>query len=250
MSAIRSLSEIMNGIPELKSPVIHGLLRRGEVAQISARSKVGKSWLALQLAMSVAGMGAGASCLGFRSEPGRVLIADEFPGADTLADRIKTMAEAFSVSPESFKSVAENIDVIPARRDKLDFDQLRTLLCGIKKGKYALVLIPDIYLLLPVNFNENDSTQLDYFTQSLDRIAEGLDVGLVICQTQAKPNPNHQKSLESGASAMSRSFDTTVILRPHAEDDSMFMFDAKVRSWPNTAPFQVKFHGTHWSRAE
>lgn len=52
--AVISIVDLVANHPELRRPVIHGLLRAGETMNVIANPKVGKSWLVTDLALSVA----------------------------------------------------------------------------------------------------------------------------------------------------------------------------------------------------
>ena len=51
---MKTVRQLVNEFPELRRPVIHGLLREGETMNVVASPKVGKSWLVTDLAMAVA----------------------------------------------------------------------------------------------------------------------------------------------------------------------------------------------------
>ena len=52
-ASIVPVGELVKQHAQLRPPVVEGLLRRGETANIIAAAKVGKSWLAYSLALSV-----------------------------------------------------------------------------------------------------------------------------------------------------------------------------------------------------
>src|SRR5690606_34090622 len=52
--ACKSVGQLLTDHPELRRPIIHNLLRQGETANLIAPSKVGKSWLVTDLALSLA----------------------------------------------------------------------------------------------------------------------------------------------------------------------------------------------------
>jgi len=67
-----SAGQLFKNHPELRPPVITGLLRTGETMNIIAPPKYGKSWLVTDLAMAVA---TGRRWLdAFGTAPGNVLI--------------------------------------------------------------------------------------------------------------------------------------------------------------------------------
>ncbi len=84
--------------PDTRPPVIDGLLRQGETMNIIAATKVGKSWLALGLAYSVAN---GEQWLGFQTVAGNVLIIDNELHAETLSSRMQTVKSAMGCSDDS-----------------------------------------------------------------------------------------------------------------------------------------------------
>ena len=86
-----SIGSLVKEYPSLRPPVIEGLLRKGEVANLIAKSKVGKSWLAYQIAYSVA---CGFNLFGFSCHRGRVLLIDNELHRETISHRLKTVGEA------------------------------------------------------------------------------------------------------------------------------------------------------------
>ena len=59
---MKTVRQLVNEFPELRRPVIHGLLREGETMNVVASPKVGKSWLVTDLAMAVATGGQWLDC--------------------------------------------------------------------------------------------------------------------------------------------------------------------------------------------
>jgi hypothetical protein len=80
--------------PKLRDPLIDGLLRRGEIANIIAPSKIGKSWLSYGLALSII-----LECdwFGLRTTRGRVLLIDNELHESTIVYRIQAVANAMKI---------------------------------------------------------------------------------------------------------------------------------------------------------
>jgi hypothetical protein len=90
--------ELLRDNPQLHPPVIHGLLRRGETANLISISKAGKSWLSYSLTLSIV---LGRDFLGaFECERGRVLLIDNELHKPTIAYRIKTVCHAMGARIE------------------------------------------------------------------------------------------------------------------------------------------------------
>jgi RecA-family ATPase len=103
------LAEIIQAHPDLRPPVIDGLLRRGETMNIIAAPKQGKSWLAVGLALAVAD---GIPWLEtFQCEQGRVLLIDAELHPETISHRLPMAATAAGVSA----GYSDQIDVWAVR---------------------------------------------------------------------------------------------------------------------------------------
>src|SRR5665213_2593168 len=87
--------ELIERHPTLRSPLIEGLLRKGETMNIIANSKVGKSWLVNDLAISVA---TGRPWLGiFPTTQGGVLLIDNELHKETIAHRLRSVAASLGI---------------------------------------------------------------------------------------------------------------------------------------------------------
>ncbi|MDD5598722.1 MAG: AAA family ATPase, partial [Victivallaceae bacterium] len=106
---IKPLNHLIENFAGLNPPVIHGLIREGETMNIIASPKVGKSWFAMRLAISVA---SGIDWLGFPVEQGTVLHLDNELFENTLTDRYRKIAKAMNIDPNLFN---RNIDTFSMR---------------------------------------------------------------------------------------------------------------------------------------
>jgi hypothetical protein len=76
--------------PKLKPELIGGVLRKGHTMQITARSKMGKSWMLEALCVAFAN---GVEWMGHTCAQSRVLFVDTEIDEDTLGDRFNTIKE-------------------------------------------------------------------------------------------------------------------------------------------------------------
>ena len=98
---VDTLGKLRSEFTGLNPPVVHGLLRQGETMNFIAAPKVGKSWLALRLAISVA---SGLNWLGFKVEQGRVLHIDNELHRNLITSRYQKVCEAMKLPVSLLKA--------------------------------------------------------------------------------------------------------------------------------------------------
>lgn len=91
----KNIGQLTELYSSLRKPVIHGLLREGETMNVIAPSKLGKSWLVIDLALAIA---TGRPWLGMECEAGEVLIIDNELHGETSANRIPKVANARNIA--------------------------------------------------------------------------------------------------------------------------------------------------------
>ena len=104
-----TLGKLLETFPTMREPVIHDLLRVGETMNVIAAPKVGKSWLVAGLAFAVA---TGRPWLDFETSAGDVLIIDNELHPETIAHRLRRVADA---NGYSIPEVGEHVTVLPLR---------------------------------------------------------------------------------------------------------------------------------------
>jgi hypothetical protein len=111
-----TLGDLRRQYPTLRPPVIESLVRTGETMNFISYSKIGKSFLAGQLALSIA---ANVRWLWhFDVTPGRVLLIDNELHRETITYRLDVLAQEMGIVPEEVDS---EIEIWPLR------GRLRTL---------------------------------------------------------------------------------------------------------------------------
>jgi len=237
-----SIGELAKQYPRMRPPVVHGLLREGETANIAAPSKVGKSWAAYDLALSVA---TGGSWLGaFRCEQGRVLYLDNELHHETLAYRFNEVANALGFH---WPDVAESVDVVALRGQGHDLHALGPILDRIEAGEYRVVIADAWYRFIPAGTSENDNAAVMGLYNRLDEYADKLKAAWVNVHHSTKGSQSDKRVTDvgSGASAQSRAADAHIIMREH-QDDGVFVLDAAVRSWKPVAPLALRWDYPLW----
>lgn len=218
-------TQLIEDHPCLRPPIIEGLLREGETANIVSATKVGKSWLTLNLVLAVAH---GLPWLGHWTKRGKVLLVDNELHPETLASRLRTVAEAMGVD------VPDNLVVVSLRGRLATVDDIgRFLDENVKPGEFSLIAFDALYRMLPEGTSENDNAQMASVFNELDRIA-GRTRAAVACVHHVTKGPQGEKratDVGSGAGSMSRAVDCHLVLREH-EEPGVFVMDAAVRSFP------------------
>ena len=236
-----SVGALMKQYPRLRPAVVEGLLRSGEVANIVSASKVGKSWLAYGLALSVA---TGRKWLDtFPTEAGRVLLIDNELHRETLANRIPTVAGAMFIPAADY---AKRLDVLPLRGRLTDYHGLENSLARLKQ-KYNLVVVDAHYRMLPFGMSENDNAAMAEVYNLIDRFAANTGAAWSLIHHSSKGFQGEKAVTDVGAGAgsMARAADTHLVLREHQEQDHAVL-DAALRSWPRVEPLTLKWSFPLW----
>ncbi len=240
-----SVASLVFNFPGLRKPVIDGLLRRGEVGNIIAKSKVGKSWLTYTIALSVAT--GGRLFDRFDCAAGRVLLIDNELHPEVLAQRIPAVAESWGIP---LADLAGSLDVIPLRGRLTDINGLFATLQAIGKDKYQLIILDAMYRALPAGTNENDNAAIAQIYNTLDSYAAMTGAAFLIVHHASKGDQSGKDVTDvgSGAGSQSRAADTHVILRPHEQDNTV-VCEAAVRSWKPVEPFCLRWEFPRWVSA-
>jgi hypothetical protein len=226
--SMRSVRELLCMYTDLRRPVIQGLLREGEVMNIIAPPKTGKSWLATDLALTVA---TGRTWLGaFETVKGDVLIIDNELHPETTAHRIPKVAEARDLELEAF---CDRVCVDNLRGRLQDLLAMEAYFRAIQPGRFKLIVLDAFYRFVPKGTDENDNATIAMLYNHMDRHAARLGCSFVLIHHASKGNQSGKAVTDVGAGAgsQSRATDTHLVLRAH-EQDGAVVLDAAVRSWP------------------
>jgi hypothetical protein len=178
-----TLGELLDRHTELRPPVIHGLLRRGETMNVIPTSKTGKSWLVVDLVLAVA---SGGKWLGaFEVDGGEVLILDNELHGETLADRVSKVAAARGIP---LSPLRERVTVKVLRGRLTDIHALRDYFRRKDPGRFKLVVLDSFYRLLPAGVSENDNAQMATVYNAIDAYADHLQACFVAIHHSSKGN--------------------------------------------------------------
>lgn len=241
----KSLNEIVRLFPALREPVIEGLLREGETMNVISAPKIGKSWLVIDLALSIA---TGRPWLGMDCVPGDVLIIDNELHGETSANRIPKVAAARGID---IASVGDRLYVENLRGRLQDLFALGPYFRQFEPGRFKVVILDAFYRFLPMRADENDNGTMANLYNYLDSFADYLKCCFVLIHHTSKGNQSLKAITDvgAGAGAQSRATDTHLVLRRHEEDDAVVL-DAAVRSWPPVPPRCLRWAFPVWMPAD
>ena len=247
-----SLTRLQSKYPTLAPPVVEGLFREGETANLISVSKVGKSWLAYNLAISIA-MGWG--WLGrFETTQGRVLLIDNELHRSTLAHRIPKVGAAMGEVRGKFLSADQygtDFDIWPLRGNLRTLAELGREFDKIEAGYYKAIIFDAKYRFALEGVSENDNAAETQLYNMLDQISEKLKAALVLIHHSSKGNQSDKRVTDvgSGAGAQSRAADCHMVLREH-EEDGVFVLDAAVRSFPPVESLALRWDFPLWRASD
>jgi hypothetical protein len=240
-----TLRELIQQHPRLHPPVVDGLFRAGETVNIIAHSKVGKSWLAYNLALSVI---TGRKWLDtFPTAKGRVLLVDNELHRETLANRIPTVAEAMGID---LGDCLDDLVVWPLRGRLRPLEEVAARFNAVTHGEYRIIILDAKYRFIGEGASENDNAAETRFYNLIDSIAERTGAAVVLVHHASKGSQGDRRTTDigSGAGAQSRAADCHLVLREH-EQQGVAILDGAVRSFPPMDPLPVRWDYPLWSPA-
>jgi len=239
------IGELLKKAPKLHAPVVHGLLRVGETANIIGSPKACKSWLADAIALAVA---SGRKLLNvFDVQRGNVLILDNELHEPTHVNRIPKVAEALGIDLSEYK---DGLIVKSLRGELVDIYALEGLLSLYEPGELSLVIFDALYRFLPGDVDENSNSQMAQVYNRIDFYALRLNCACVCIHHTSKGSQSGKSVTDvgAGAGAQARAADTHLILRPHAEPGAVVL-EAATRSWPPVEPHVLRWKFPIWELA-
>lgn len=192
---IVTFSELQE-LPALSPEIIHGILRKGHKMLISGASKAGKSFLLIELAISIT---TGRKWLGFQCERGRVLYVNlEVDGASFL-HRVRDVQRIIAPGEQL------PLDVWNLRGEPAEINRLAPRLIRRAQNRhYDLIILDPLYKIN--EGDENSATETAKFFNQLDLICKQLGVSIACCH-------HHSKGAQGGKFSIDRASGSGVFAR-------------------------------------
>lgn len=237
-----TVSSLCKTFTSQRPVVINGLLREGETANIVSASKVGKSWLGYDLALSII---TGSDWLGeFRCTPGHVILVDNELHPETLANRIPTVGDAKNLKRATYE---HDFEVWPLRGRIKSLPELMAEFDKIQPGSVRAIILDAKYRFITQGTSENDNAAETLFYNQVDQIAAKTKAAIVMIHHSSKGGQADKRvsDVGAGAGAQSRAADCHLVLREHAEPDHIVL-DAVVRTFEKPKPLTLRWAFPLW----
>lgn len=212
-----------------REPIIDGLLRRGEIANIIAPAKKGKSWLSYNLALCQA---AGAPLFGVRKwgcRAGTTVIFDNELHPETLAFRVPHVRQQLGMND----SIDNAVRCVSMRGLGLDIDSLGPYFAKAAILKPKLIILDSLYRFIPKGCDENSNADMTIIYNKLDRYLTMVKTAALVLILHTSKGDQSQKALMDlavGGGACGRAADVQIGLRDHAEPKH-YVMEYEFRSW-------------------
>ena len=202
---VHSLAEYAQSTPEMPPELIRGILRQGHKMLISGSSKAGKSFLLIELCISIA---EGIPWLGFACRKGKVMYVNLEIDPASCVNRFLQIYRAMKIAPDHM----EDIDIWNLRGHAVPLDRLvpRLIRRAEERRPDAIILDP-IYKV--ITGDENSASDMAEFCNQFDRICSELGCAVIYCH-------HHSKGTQGAKRAMDRASGSGVFARdPDAQLD-------------------------------
>ena len=233
MNGIVSLGFAMDH-PKAKPPaLVQHVLYQGHKLFIAGASKSGKTWLLIDLAVSIS---EGKKWLGFNCTPGKVLYVNLEVDAPFFEDRFREVCRAKGIQGHPV-----NIDVKHGRGRYETISSLTDTinsLCEEIHERYAAIIIDPLYKVL--EGEENSNTDMAKMALAGDRLVEVTGASLIVCHHFSKGDPSKKRAMDrpAGAGLFSRDNDTQMYITQYDEKSTNgdLVFDVEFTNRNDVTP--------------
>lgn len=190
-------------IPEA---VIEGVLRKGHKMLISGPSKAGKSFLLMELAISLA---SGSEWLGFKCRKSKILYLNLEIDQASADQRFFNIYDRMGASSESMS----NIMLWHLRGMAAPLDELAPkIIENAKRSEVDVIIIDPIYKI--ITGDENNASEMGRFCNQFDRIADESGCSVIYCHHHSKGAQGAKKAIDraSGSGVFARDPDAIIDL--------------------------------------
>lgn len=203
-----SLASVWDNPPPLKDELIPGILRVGHKMLLAGPSKAGKSFLLINLAISIA---EGVDWLGMQCRQGRVCYVNLELDEASCYHRFREIYDRRGLDPHHLG----DIDVWNLRGKSAPMNKLAPVMVHrFRDRNYAAVIIDPIYKV--ITGDENNATEMSQFCGYFDQVATGANVSVIYCHHHSKgASGKYANSADrsSGSGVFARDPDAIIDLR-------------------------------------
>lgn len=214
--------------------IIKGLAHQGTKMILGGGSKSYKTWLQLDLAVSLA---YGLDWLGFECIAGRVLYVNLEIPRPFFQRRVNKMYEARGV-----QKLKERLDIWNLRGYAADYRQLLPMITArIKATGYIAVFIDPVYKIYGKT-DENSASEVAQLLNGTEKVC--VDTGAMVAfgAHYSKGNQSNKEAIDrvSGSGTFARDPDSIINFTQH-EDKGAFVVEPILRNLAPVEPFVVRW---------
>jgi hypothetical protein len=233
---IKTASELMLANIEMPAELIHGVLHKGLKGVLASSSKAGKTWLLLDMALSVA---SGLPWMKFDTTKAKVLVVNFEIPEPFLLGRIRLLTNK---KTEMGKYDLGNLHLWTLRGLNSSFsDLLQAISKTIRNEHYGLVIIDPIYKGL-AGADENKAGDVATLCNQFEALCVETGAALIYAHHFSKGNKASANPLDrmSGSGVFGRDADTIILLTDH-EEPECYTVELILRNLPRAQPFVAQW---------
>lgn len=213
--------------------LVTGLLHAGTKGVLGGSSKAGKTWLLLDLAVSIA---TGTPFLNWPTTDGKVLFINFEIHKAFIKDRLHKITARKGLTDPG------NLSIWTLRAQGADFDTLlERIIERIKGERYALIILDPLYKLM-VGRSENTAGSVGVLCHQIEQLIERTGAAVVYAHHFTKGNAAKKKPMDrmSGSGVFARDADTIITFTEH-EEEGCYVVEITLRNLPPQPPFVVQW---------
>lgn len=239
------ISEYWDNRPAQDPELIEGILRQGRKMMIGGASKIGKTSLMIQLALSICN---GFPWLGFPCEQKKVLYLNFELPEPTFNERLEEICRR---KGWKLKEVTKQFHILHLRGVSFQsVDGFVEDLCRkFKNSGYGALFIDPIYKIN--DGDENKAQDVARFTKRLDRITKEMNTSLIYVHHFSKGKQSNKDAMDrfSGSGVAARDADVILSLtelKTRDPDRRAFRMESTLREFKDIEPVNLWFdHPVH-----
>jgi hypothetical protein len=228
-----SMALVQDATLQLPPELVEGLIHLGTKSIIAGNSKAGKTWILMDLALSVC---TGNDFWGLKTQLGRVLYINLEIHRSFTKKRLEILAGKRGITDH------RNLDIWNLRGHAAALGTLLDSILPVLAGKgYALVIVDPIYKV-EGGRDENNAGDMGELCNELEVIAVDTGAAVAYAHHFSKGQQSLKTPMDrmSGSGVFGRDPDSIITLSPHVEDKT-YIVETSLRNLPEMAPFVIEW---------
>jgi hypothetical protein len=214
--------------------LIEGVLEKGSKMTVAGCSKGYKTWLMLDLSISLA---CGQPWLGLPTTQSKVLYLNLEMKKTQVRPRIEAIVTAKNLTIPEGSLYIWNLRGRAASFEKI----VPKIIEQLKNTKYDAILLDPLYKIYG-EIDENKAGDVARLMNELERLAEKSGAAVILSEHYSKGNQANKESIDraSGSGVFARDPDAMLTFTKHEVEDA-FTVESTLRDFKRLEPFVVKW---------